>query len=62
MRILLIAGGWSSEREVSINGSRIVEKALFRLGHEVTFYDPAFPGEFAGDANTGSLSGLMALA
>ena len=62
MRILLIAGGWSSEREVSINGSRIVEQALLRLGHEVTFYDPAFPGEFSRNADTGSLSGLMDLA
>ena len=39
MRILLIAGGWSSEREVSLSGARVIELALLRLGHEVTFFD-----------------------
>ncbi len=41
MRILLIAGGWSSEREVSLSGARGIEKALAELGHEVRFLDPA---------------------
>ena len=39
MRILLIAGGWSSEREVSLNGARGIAKALAGRGHEVTFFD-----------------------
>lgn len=40
MNILLILGGWSSEREVSLNGGAIIEKALFSLGHSVTRFDP----------------------
>ncbi len=39
MRILLIAGGWSSEREVSLGGARGIEKALVERGHTVTFCD-----------------------
>ncbi len=39
MRILLIAGGWSSERPVSLSGARVIEGALLRLGHAVTFFD-----------------------
>lgn len=39
MKILLIAGGWSSERDVSLNSSRIVEGALRNAGHDVTFFD-----------------------
>ncbi len=39
MRILLIAGGWSCERDVSLNGARAIEKALVSLGHSVTFFD-----------------------
>lgn len=46
MRVLLIAGGWSREREVSLSGARQIEAALRRLGHAVTFFDPSF--EFAG--------------
>ena len=41
MNILLIAGGWSSERDVSLAGGKVVHKALGQLGHTVTFYDPA---------------------
>jgi D-alanine-D-alanine ligase len=41
MRILLIAGGWSNEREVSLKGSRAIHAALEELGHEVEFFDPA---------------------
>lgn len=40
MNILLIAGGWSSEREVSLNGAKGIHQALRRLGHTVTFFDP----------------------
>ena len=42
MNILLIAGGWSSEREVSLNGAKGVHEALLRLGHTVTFFDPQY--------------------
>ncbi len=41
MRILLLAGGWSSEREVALSGARGVEAALQTLGHEVVRCDPA---------------------
>ena len=41
MNTLLIAGGWSSERDVSLAGGKVVHKALVQLGHNVTFYDPA---------------------
>lgn len=40
MNILLILGGWSSEREVSLNSGAIIEKALVSLGHGVTRFDP----------------------
>ena len=41
MRTILIAGGWSTEREVSLSGARGIETALKALGHEVRFLDPA---------------------
>jgi len=41
MRILLIGGGWSNEREVSLTGIRSIRPALEELGHEVEFFDPA---------------------
>ena len=40
MNILLILGGWSSERDVSLNSGAAVEKTLVNLGHTVTRYDP----------------------
>jgi D-alanine-D-alanine ligase len=40
MNILLIAGGWSPEREVSLAGARKIQEALQLLGHEVRFFDP----------------------
>ena len=40
MKILLIAGGWSNEREVSISGGRQIQTALLGLGHQVTWCDP----------------------
>jgi len=40
MRVLLIAGGWSNEREVALSGARGVEASLLRLGHEVQRLDP----------------------
>ena len=39
MKILLIAGGWSSEREVALTGAKGMESALKNLGHEVRFCD-----------------------
>ena len=39
MKILLIAGGWSTEREVSLNGARAMQDALAARGHEITFFD-----------------------
>ncbi|MDP2849344.1 MAG: D-alanine--D-alanine ligase [Humidesulfovibrio sp.] len=45
MRMILIAGGWSTEREVSLSGARGISEALARLGHQVRFLDPAL--EFA---------------
>lgn len=42
MNILLIAGGWSSERPVSLSGAQVIEKYLAGLGHKVTRYDPEY--------------------
>ncbi len=39
MRVLLIAGGWSSEREVSLSGAESIAAALSGRGHEVTRFD-----------------------
>lgn len=39
MRILLLAGGWSNEREVSLFGAKAIESALAELGHEVIPHD-----------------------
>ena len=39
MKILLIAGGWSSEREISLVGARGMQDALTQRGHDVTFFD-----------------------
>ncbi|MCC8195160.1 MAG: D-alanine--D-alanine ligase [Deltaproteobacteria bacterium] len=41
MNILLILGGWSSEREVSLNSGGMIGKVLQGLGHTVTRFDPA---------------------
>jgi D-alanine-D-alanine ligase len=51
MRVLLIAGGWSPEREVSLSGSAAVAEALAGLGHEAVAFDPkkSFDG-LAGEA------------
>lgn len=39
MRVLLIAGGWSSEREVSLAGAAVIAEALAGRGHAATFFD-----------------------
>ncbi|WP_461210597.1 D-alanine--D-alanine ligase family protein [Desulfocurvus sp. DL9XJH121] len=44
MRVLLIAGGWSPEREVSLSGARGIRKAIEELGHEPVDYDPLTDG------------------
>jgi len=41
MKVLLLAGGNSSEREVSLNSGRAVFETLVGLGHEVVAIDPA---------------------
>ena len=41
MHVILIAGGWSDERDVSLSGARKIHSALEELGHDVTFFDPA---------------------
>ena len=46
MRILLITGGWSAERDVALNGAKVLQKAMEELGHTVELYDlePTFSG------------------
>ncbi len=39
MNILLIAGGWSAEREVSLNGAKNIATALEENGHNITHFD-----------------------
>lgn len=39
MNILLIAGGWSPEREISLKGAKGIEKVLKERGHNVIFFD-----------------------
>ena len=40
MRIVVLLGGWSVEREVSLSSGESVSKALWELGHEVIVIDP----------------------
>ncbi|MEA4858665.1 MAG: D-alanine--D-alanine ligase [Solidesulfovibrio sp.] len=46
MKVLLVAGGWSSEREVSLSGARQIATALETLGHDVVPWD--FSDDFPG--------------
>lgn len=39
MRILLVAGGWSTEREISLKGAASIAEALRGRGHDVTLFD-----------------------
>lgn len=41
MKVLLLVGGWSTEREISLIGGRQIAAALRERGHEVTEFDPA---------------------
>ncbi|MFO7718668.1 MAG: D-alanine--D-alanine ligase family protein [Thermodesulfobacteriota bacterium] len=45
MRILLIVGGWSNEREISLTGGKAIAAALREIGHHIDWLDPAV--EFA---------------
>ncbi len=42
MRVLLIAGSWSPEREVSLKGAKSIKETLEERGHTVTLCDPSF--------------------
>jgi len=42
LRIAVLAGGVSAERDVSLASGKEVQKALKKLGHRVYFYDPKF--------------------
>ena len=41
MKVLLLVGGWSTEREISLKGGAQIAAALRERGHEVTEFDPA---------------------
>ena len=41
MNILLLAGGESAEREVSLSSSFAIHNSLMRLGHTIDVFDPA---------------------
>jgi D-alanine-D-alanine ligase len=41
LKVALLAGGKSSEREVSLKGAEAVKKALEKLGYSYEFFDPA---------------------
>ena len=52
IRLALIAGGTSGEREVSLAGAAEVEKALDSSRYDITRYDPATDlARLAADAN-----------
>ncbi len=40
IRIAILAGGWSGEREVSLKSGKGVYAALNRERYDVTIYDP----------------------
>lgn len=40
IRIAVLAGGWSGERDISLGSGRAVYDALDKRKYEVTFYDP----------------------
>lgn len=40
MKILVVSGGNSSERDVSLRSGKSVGDGLMKAGHEVTFFDP----------------------
>ncbi len=42
MRVLLLAGAWSPEAKVSLNGAKGIKDALENRGHAVTLCDPLY--------------------
>ena len=59
MNILLIAGGWSAEREVSLSGGRLLRETLLALGHTVRDLDPLTSlGEIPAQARTSDFAFL----
>lgn len=42
MNILLLVGGWSTEREVSLQSSALITSAMIENGHTVTCLDPLY--------------------
>ncbi len=60
MRVLLLAGGESTEREVSLNSGRSVFQALQELGHQVIAVDPA-TGKSLQDLSGKYVSEIVAL-
>ena len=40
MKIIVLAGGYSPEREVSLSSGSLIANALMEQGHEVFFLDP----------------------
>jgi D-alanine-D-alanine ligase len=53
MNILLMAGGWSEEREVSLSGARGIMESLGRLGHQACLFDPRNSFDDLWDASRG---------
>ena len=53
MKVLLLAGGWSPEREVSLKGGEQIAAALKERGHSVTLCDPA--KDFRSEEHTSEL-------
>ncbi len=64
MKIILLAGGSSPEREISLRSGKAIYKALLELGHTVTLVDPALGKDqpkndeefFNPDINKGKIS------
>jgi D-alanine-D-alanine ligase len=57
MRVLVMSGGTSAEREISLATGKAVADALRRLGHEVSTIDPARVGDVARSGVTGPGAG-----
>lgn len=50
MRILLITGGWSGERQVALNGAKVLRSSMEELGHSVEWFDLVSSLEGLGEA------------
>ncbi len=40
-KVLVVYGGTSKEREVSLNSGKACYKAIKKLGYKVSYFDPA---------------------